>query len=192
MSSDVVFTATGNCRTLPVQLAGFTAIKMGAQSLVKWITASEQQTRDFQVEWSTNNHEWSVIGTQAAAGNSNSPVNYQFVHMNPAAGVNYYRLRQNDLNGQHSYSATAMVRFDNNGKLMALPNPTSDQFFVSGLRPGAVLSLSGIDGKMLWTGKATLETQRVQLESYPAGMYLLTVTDPGNGTKETLKIIKKP
>ena len=54
----------------PVTWQSFTAEKQGSASLLKWSTGSEQNTKDFEVQHSTNTVSWTPLGTVAAAGNS--------------------------------------------------------------------------------------------------------------------------
>ena len=47
----------------------------------------------------------------AAAGNSNTITNYNYVHTTPAININYYRILQSDVDGRISYSEIRTVKF---------------------------------------------------------------------------------
>jgi len=87
---------------LPVTLAAFTAQTQGADGLLQWTTASEQQNAYFQVESSLDGHTFAALGRVAGAGTSRAPHNYQFWDADLAryaAAQVYYRLRQVDADG---------------------------------------------------------------------------------------------
>lgn len=113
--------------TLPVSWLGFTAQKQNNTSLLKWSTATEQNSDKFIVQHSSNGASWNVIGIKAAAGNSSSIKEYSFVHTSPVAGMNYYRLVQSDKDGKESYSHVISVNFDMAAKqVMIYPNPVTN------------------------------------------------------------------
>jgi hypothetical protein len=109
---------------LPVTWLGFTVQKQNNTSLLKWSTATEQNSDKFIVQHSSNGASWNVIGAKAAAGNSSSIKEYSFIHTSPAAGMNYYRLLQLDKDGKESYSQVLSVNFDMAAKQVVIyPNP---------------------------------------------------------------------
>ena len=190
VTDDVVITSIGTCAPVPVTLVHFSAVKQSAKSLVQWQTATEQNTREFVVEWSRNGERWQALASIPAAGNSNSLLNYQYLHQNPAAGVNYYRLSQVDLDNRETKSKIVLVRFDDGPKISLLPNPVKDNLYISNLRPGSLLTLTGADGKTIWSSKASSENSTISMSSFASAIYLLRVTDPANGTTEIFKVVK--
>src|SRR5699024_7871004 len=87
---------------LPVTLLSFNAYSKKRSAVLNWATATEINNAGFSVESSTNGKVWKEIGfvkSKAINGSSNSKINYQFTTMNTTKGVNYYRLRQVDLDG---------------------------------------------------------------------------------------------
>jgi len=192
VSDDINVNMLGICAPpLPVTLLSFTAVKQGEQVMLNWATATEINSKDFVVEWSLDANHWSVIGSKAGAGNSNARIDYNLMHTTPGKGINYYRLRMNDLDGSFKNSSIVMIRLTKDGKLSVLPNPVKDQLFVSGLRVGSKLRLSSTDGKIVWTGTATSENTTIQVQHLQPALYLLSVQDPLTDTKEVLKVIKK-
>lgn len=85
--------------SLPVQMGPLTARETGGQVWVEWKTLSEQNSRSFAIEHSRDGKSWQEIGRVAAKGQSAGPSAYQFRHSDPAAGKQYYRLAQEDLDG---------------------------------------------------------------------------------------------
>ncbi len=98
---------------LPVSLFSFTVKKSNNQaSLLEWKTVSEKNNDYFIIERSSDGINFEYIGTVDGAGSSNNLLSYSFVDENPYLGVNYYRLKQVDFNGQSEYSVIRIVDFD--------------------------------------------------------------------------------
>jgi hypothetical protein len=115
---------------LPVRDLQFSVSKKGQSAEVKWTTASEANTLRFDVLHSTDGTNFSRIGEVAAAQNSSTARSYLFAHANTAKGVNYYRLRLADLDGQSTYSPVRQINFDQ-PNFMISPNPVTASFTVS-------------------------------------------------------------
>ncbi len=98
------------CTTLPIELTSFEGLIDGSRNLLKWVTSTEVNTREFVIERSANGvSDWTTVGTQAAAGNSSTAQYYQMHDNNPMT-VSYYRLRSIDLDD--SYELSNVVRLE--------------------------------------------------------------------------------
>ena len=86
---------------LPVELLYFEGVKYPTWNLLKWATASEWNSLDFVVEHSNDGETWREITTKPAAGASTQTVSYSYLDNIYMYGINYYRLRQNDIDGQY-------------------------------------------------------------------------------------------
>jgi hypothetical protein len=85
---------------LPIELISFEGHEHNGCNHLDWVTASEANTDRYDIEWSRDAYTWDVVGTLAAAGNSNMNLYYSFIEENPLPVVNYYRLVQYDMNGE--------------------------------------------------------------------------------------------
>ncbi|MCP9752024.1 T9SS type A sorting domain-containing protein [Ferruginibacter sp. HRS2-29] len=113
---------------LPVTFEYFTATKLNTPaSLLKWKTAQELNSATFEIERSSDALTFAKIGSVAAAGNSNTAIEYSFTDNAPIKGLNYYRIKQIDLDGHFVYTPTRVINFDqlNAGSLSYYPNPTA-------------------------------------------------------------------
>ncbi len=112
--------------TLPLRLLSFDAAKNGKTVYTKWRTDNEVNTAHFEVERSVNGVEFKKVGTVAALNRSG--INqYSFEDNGPAAGVNFYRLKQVDLDGRFEYSTTVKIFFNAAHNLIIYPNPVTYQ-----------------------------------------------------------------
>ena len=85
---------------LPVELLYFEGTKYPKYNLLKWSTASENNSDYFSIEVSTDGFSWKKIGEAKAAGNSNTKMDYSYVHSFNDPNVHYYKLLQYDYDGK--------------------------------------------------------------------------------------------
>lgn len=172
---DCSFKITGNT-VLPVKLISFTAKKQDDDDvLLQWSTASENNAKNFVLQHSTDQKDWYNIGTVAAAGNSNLIINYQYLHIHPVSGVNYYRLFQTDIDGKSSLSDIRTVQFTNAGDAVftVMDNPVPNGQLKIRLNIPATLSLYNTNGKLLWKRQFNKGIQYIDISGYSPGVYLL-------------------
>ena len=114
--------------TVPVELSKFSGNNYFGSVTLEWTTKSETNNEYFSVMRSQNGKDFEVIGTVPGAGTSVSPMEYSFADATPNSGMNYYRLKQTDYDGNYSYSN--IIRINNltgNGMLNIFPNPVRNQ-----------------------------------------------------------------
>ena len=100
----------GASGTLPVELLSFTGRLNGENAKLEWSTASEQNSKGFEVEKSLDGINFRKIGFVTAAGNSNSIKNYTFTDPQRAVEFNYFRLKLVDIDNTFEYSDVVMVK----------------------------------------------------------------------------------
>ncbi|MFN8278416.1 MAG: T9SS type A sorting domain-containing protein [Chitinophagales bacterium] len=93
---------------LPIKLLNFEGHRNGSYNELHWTTATEIDNWGFDVE-RRSAAGYVTIGEVRGRGNSSSMSNYQFIDQHPESGVNYYRLKQVDLDGRFEYSAIIAV-----------------------------------------------------------------------------------
>ncbi|MGK0364805.1 MAG: choice-of-anchor B domain-containing protein, partial [Saprospiraceae bacterium] len=96
---------------LPVELKEFSVVKNGKRAELNWTTAFERNNEGFEVHRSTDKENYTVIATVRGQGNSEGDVTYQTFDNSPIAGVNYYRLKQIDTDGEFEYSDVKSIEF---------------------------------------------------------------------------------
>ncbi|MBB5282340.1 hypothetical protein HNQ92_000461 [Rhabdobacter roseus] len=178
---------------LPVTFTYFKAQPLGTQVDLAWETAWEKNSQEFVIQRSTDLKEFGDIGRLAAAGESDGKRQYTFTDETPAAGANYYRLRQVDQDGTYAYSKVidATVR-PNAPALLVSPNPASSDLIrlrayatdVSSLRLTNLLGQE-ISFKAQATGGDYIEIKPSQ--PLPTGVYLLSLHQ--NGLQQHTKVL---
>jgi hypothetical protein len=170
---------------LPVTFTTFTAVPSNGDALLHWQTAQEQNSADFIIQRSVDGTNYSAIGSVAAAGNSSTPRNYDFTDGSPAQGLNYYRLKETDLDGNALYSVIRTVTFsDASGpKLIwyAIGNRSATVVLSTGTNE--LYSLTDLSGKTLQLGR--LNEGKLTISQLPAGIYIVKVTMAGGQSLDT-------
>jgi len=85
---------------LPVELTYFIMEDLNGTPLLKWQTVSEINNDRFEIHKSNDGKDFSFLAAIEGSGNSNSPIDYQFNHTAPVAGITYYELLQFDFDGK--------------------------------------------------------------------------------------------
>jgi type IX secretion system substrate protein len=169
---------------LPVDLLHFTAANMNnSYAQLNWTTTNEINSDHFDIEKSGVNSDYKVIGTIKSQSNSNSLQQYSFNDQNPLDGINFYRLKQVDVNGKYTYSNIATATF-NLALIDIYPNPAKNQLFVrnnNNFSNGDKLSiqLSDASGQMVYSETFIVSDGNIITVNIPSrainGMYVLKV-----------------
>ncbi len=179
---------------LPVNWLYFTGNTVGKDNILNWATASETNSKQFNVERSFNSVSFSQIGTVGSSTNSTQTTHtYQFTDY----GIDklnrvdmYYRLKQIDKDGNYTYSNTILLTYkqNNTGNSIVYPNPTGGLITIlvgdNGL-VGSTAILYDINGRVLQNIKISNSSQQVNLSHFVNGTYFIKLK---NG--EMLKVIK--
>lgn len=95
---------------LPVSLTSFTG-KANNQAIdLNWQTALEQNNAHFDILRSVNDKNFSSIGQINGFGTTSNPHNYTFTDSQPNSGINYYQLKQIDLDGRSTLSDVIAIK----------------------------------------------------------------------------------
>lgn len=92
---------------------------------VDWATTSEINFDRFELERSTNALDFKKIGTVKGQISSNTYRPYSIFDGQPNVGVNYYRIKQINLDGTYNYSRVVSANFEY-FQIKILPNPVSN------------------------------------------------------------------
>jgi Secretion system C-terminal sorting domain len=184
--------------TLPVQLVLFLATKNDDGSVkVNWATSQEENSNYYDVERSSDQSEWSSIGTVKAKGYSSITTNYFLNDRSPVNGTGYYRLKMVDLDGKFTFSKTISVTIDNSSlPLVIYSNPFSDQIRlkINVSRPqNLILTVTDMLGKTYIAQSYQAQNGDNFVNLQPSigssGMYILRIQ--GNSYDQTVKLEKQ-
>ncbi|MDQ3846742.1 MAG: T9SS type A sorting domain-containing protein, partial [Bacteroidota bacterium] len=150
-----------------------------AKVLLQWSTASEQQNSYFAVERSGDGIHFQTIGTVQASASANGSSAYSLLDAAPLAGLNYYRLKQYDRNGQEQVYGVRLVKTGSAMTALALyPNPVVDGFNLAlQTTPAKPLTycIQNANGQIVQTGILTSREQWLETGRLSAGVYVLSL-----------------
>lgn len=156
---------------LPVELIEFRAVKSENDVNFIWSTASETDNDFFSLERSSNGTDWTLITTEPGNGTTLWETHYSTTDNSPIQGRSYYRLKQTDFDGTHSYSKSIIVDFDQHEiekqSLTSFPNPcTGTVSFTSSEANFNNFQVMGSNGqhvtnKVSYLGNGTFDTSEL-------------------------------
>lgn len=174
---------------LPVTLSGFTVQSNHCVANLTWTTATEQNSRYFEVQLSTDGVNFTTITVVPSAGNSNTEKHYS-CNINLNSQNNYFRLRLDDLNGTSKFSPVLNVAGNCGNSITEFPNPVHDIITISGLSGNNQLKLLDATGKVVAALTTSNRTEKINITRFPTGTYILQVIQNKTIIK-SIKMIKK-
>lgn len=133
---------------LPVTFGSISAKAEGNASLISWTTYDEVNNAGFEVQRSVDGGKWSTIGKVAGNGTTTEVNEYFFQDEKPNAGVNYYRLKQNDVDGSFAYSDVVRTVISARDDQKVFPNPVNGDFKV--LNANVSIEILDASGRVLY------------------------------------------
>jgi N-acetylneuraminic acid mutarotase len=148
-------------------------------NVLTWQTQDEIDTKSFVVEKSPDGAVFANIGSVPAVGSGSNT--YSFTDTHPTPGNAFYRLQIIDDNNNVGYSSIiALTNTSAGPTLNVYPNPTKAGITVS-IGNDALLNtplkLFDISGRLLSEELITNRQQYLNLQQFPAGIYLLQLSN---------------
>lgn len=119
---------------VPLELTRFTGQQEGEVIRLNCTTANEINASHFEVERSADGVNFEKIGTVASRYQTTSAsTDYDLIDPSPVKGMNFYRLKQVDKDGQFKYSAIVPVMFNYSivKEIKINPNPVINQLNIA-------------------------------------------------------------
>jgi hypothetical protein len=180
-------TFSGNA-VLPLELIDFQAIanEKNQSTALNWQVALATNLSDFTIQRSADGKQFEDIGT-VAAKNGPLSINYFFDDKNPIKGVNYYRLKINELNGSFDFSKIKTAIFDAKTALVVVPNPTSDFISINNSEGFESLNIYDVQGRLVH--QFLTNDSKFNIGDLPNGVYEVALK--AKGIVSVAKIIKQ-
>ncbi|MFN0290927.1 beta strand repeat-containing protein [Pedobacter helvus] len=175
--------------TLPLTLISFTAKESLNSVKLAWQTTDEVNLKNYVLQHRRGD-DFQDIYT-VAANNKPGVFNYNYTHLNPTAGTNYYRLVGVDFDGSKQTSNPIPVTVTLGNEVTVYPNPvTQKNISVSGVIKGDVIRILNIQGQVVFTKTASgNQVEEINVQNIQAGTYILSIENSGRITS-TKKLIK--
>jgi len=184
-----------NCEfIIPIDLIGLEGNKENTNVNLFWQTASEVNNDYFLIEHSADGTMFTTIGMVQGQGNSSEINDYKYLHIDPVAGSNYYRLAMVDNNGHIDFSNTIHISYSSSiREIFISPNPASDQLTVHGLNTfeeQVDIAIFSANGSLIKRDAMNTEMSYdfVNISALESGIYFIHISDGRN--KEVHKFVK--
>lgn len=186
------------CGPLPVEFLDFTAKNYNNEFIaINWSTASEKDNDHFEVQRSINGLDWITIGNVPSKGNGTSLQQYQYFDYNPLSGINYYRIKQVDIDDSFSYSKVVGVNFGKDTKLFSYyPNPTQNSLtlnFSTNSNSNFKVFIKDVLGRSYEMGQFNNEESVehiLDVSSLSEGIYIIEIFNTETNEKMIGKFVK--
>ena len=112
--------------SVPVELISFSGYTTGNKIILSWITAGELNNHGFEIERKNNSAGWNTLDFISGNGTTSNTSYYTYNDMNPVIGLNQYRLKQIDYDGNNKFLKTIEIdhkNFLNYSLEQNYPNP---------------------------------------------------------------------
>ena len=170
---------------LPIELESFSATPVNNRVMISWITASEVNNDYFTLERSADLESFEVLAEVDGKGTGATSSPYEIIDESPLKGVNYYRLKQTDLDGSFSYSEVISCLLSGNEsscQINVSPNPFQSAFTITIDAVGnesMILQLFDDDGKKVLYQAISMNEEihrcNIELPELKQGIYLLRI-----------------
>ncbi|MBD1398737.1 T9SS type A sorting domain-containing protein [Pontibacter sp. JH31] len=178
---------------LPVELTKFTARATGNAVELNWTTASEQNSRHFEIERSTDGRQYQTAGIVASQGTTSLITHYAFRDENPLPGVSYYRLKQVDEDMTYAYSKVITVSTGQITSASLYPTIASQEIKLQIPLSQTIYTVMVYDKlgrNVLQQSLLGSSVHTLNISSLGYGNYMLVLLDEA-GKKQVMKFLKK-
>lgn len=193
----IVFTNTG---TLASSFLALEAAEINDNIALAWKVDNEMNVLKYEVERSANSQQFNNIGSLPVIRNNEQTNRYQWLDVNPEAGVYFYRIKQISISGQFLYSK--IVKIDvrtREGQILVNSNTIADNsiFLQLNQQPKGNYNIQVKNNigqlvfiqKIQHSGGSRTETLLID-QQLSAGIYFLEVVGPDSNSK-TIKLLKQ-
>ncbi len=181
---------------VPVELTSFTGLAKDKSIQLDWATASETNNDFFLLEKRNADGSYSTIAKVEGAGNSLKELGYNYIDQRPSIGTNYYRLSQNDFNGDQEVIKEIAVDYFSQLAIDISPNPLSGDVLqlqsVTDKKGDLTIEIFDLNGKTVYQSEDKIDIGKQQsdldLSDLPSGLYIFKATQ--NNQVRTLRFVK--
>lgn len=186
---------------LPVSLLSFNVTNENDKVRLNWSTATETNSKAFEIQRSLDGRNFQTIGSIAAAGNSSSLRNYSYDDKEAlqfAGTTLYYRLVLADMDGQQRFTEIKSIRLENLRNILTLQvNPLQSEVvvnYVSTIAGTLHIRIIDVTGRSVLAEQVSVKNGTNQIKLQTAGLakgiYAITVysNDRNSVTKQFQKL----
>lgn len=193
-------TADISCSPLGNSLINLSGIAEENQNTLNWLVANEIKPLYYAVERRLDDGTFAEIAQIELQEQQQNLKQYTFNDEEPVNGINYYRIKQVNENGQTVYSEIIALEQDIEelSILSYYPNPTTDDLTLkfSSVGSGNVqVQIVNLVGSQVLTSEITpingISVERINTRALASGTYLLVLKDLQTNKAQTIRFVKE-
>lgn len=170
---------------LPIELVYFRGKQDGDDNLLTWRTANELNNAYFEIELSHDGKIFTNVDKVSGAGNSSNLKDYSYRHKVSLNRVYYYRLKQVDYDGGHSFSNIVSIHRTTLNDILIYPNPSRGIIYFSE-QVDEIIFINTMGQPIL---SKTEVGKQIDVSDLPSGQYYLSIN--GSTEKTPITILNK-
>jgi|GEM_PF-5037678 len=184
------------CIKVAIELLDFYGRVADNGNQLYWSTASETNSAVFMIERSVDGNNFKNIGTVAAAGNSNTTQNYEFLDSEAPNTIAYYRLVEKDIDGKETPSSIITLERQSEISVLSIsPIPANNfiQVRFSTIVEMPIVQVYDEAGRLveLYAQDISIvkDEMTIRINDLPKGIYFITIQ--ANNQLMTEKFVKQ-
>jgi hypothetical protein len=179
--------------SLPVEFTKFSATPRQKEIALNWQTATEKNNSHFEIEKSVDGKNYYTIGEVSGAGTTLEVQNYEFMDVNPANGMNYYRLKQVDWNDDSEYSNITAVEFSSDLNAQFFPNPVKNELTINATTQDVSIFIYSMTGQLVkQVNDISIDGQyNLNMSELMSGIYQVQIIEEKTGNLLTKQRVVK-
>lgn len=163
---------------LPLRFISFAAENKTPAIQLNWTTADVINNCYFEIQRSTDAVHFSAIGFTDNKAYSGAEQQYSFTDRLPANGINYYRLKQVDIDGRYSFSAIISVTSKLvNKTITAVANPVTNSRLQLCLQSPALTNIYNASGLLVYSKNLEAGINEINVTAFSKGVYLVKANE---------------
>jgi parallel beta-helix repeat protein len=155
---------------LPVTFVSVRALEHFGAIRIEWSTASESNNSHFEVQKSEDGSVFYTIGIVKSKGNTTQLNAYNFDDNKPNRGINYYRIKQVDVDGKSELTKVISVDWNTHQGLQVFPNPAKDKLVIA-CESTSYYKIINIFGHEIMNGQLSDNQTELDISALPSGLY---------------------
>ncbi|MES2430703.1 MAG: T9SS type A sorting domain-containing protein [Bacteroidota bacterium] len=165
-------------RVVPVKITKFGAVQVDNKIVLNWGVGEQFNIKNYVIEHSIDGKNFSSVTSLSAV---NTFQNYNTIDPNPVVGINYYRLRIEELNGIVSYGEIKKVNFGKKDFISVFPNPSVSAVNISlsnhGIKKPATITVIAFDGRLMYqhTTNGLNDLETINVSGWANGKYKIKI-----------------
>jgi cytochrome b subunit of formate dehydrogenase len=133
---------------LPLNWISFEVTLQNKIAKLYWQTSEEINTQSFEIQRSTDAKKFEKIGEIYSTNNKSEQSSYQFIDEKMLVNINYYRIKQIDIDGKFAYSTIKQAINENSNNFTIENNGSHQPILVSNIE-AATIQVFNESGKLV-------------------------------------------